>query len=87
MKPVEFKQQNCIIAKNQKQYLQLPSFQDGVHGGRTISCWKLSFSERIKILFYGKIWDYRLNFDKPLQPIKILVDNPFNMKMEKIDNV
>ncbi len=76
MKPISFKEQNCIIAKNQKEYLPLPAWKskDGV----VVSCWKLSFIERIKLLFTGRLWFKILTANKPLQPQRPLIDYPFN---------
>ena len=77
MKPIKFKQQNKIYAKDQKSYLPLPVYEDNEQGGRVFHCWKLSFIERIKVLFIGKLWIKVLNFHQPLQPIKPTVKNPF----------
>jgi len=77
MLPIKFKQQNRVYAESQPEYLQLPVYEDEKQGGRVFHCWQLSFPERIKILFTGKLWINVLNFGKPLQPIKPTVDNPF----------
>lgn len=77
MKPVEFKEHNKVYAKNQKPYLPLPVYEDDVQGGRVFHCWELSFFERIKIFFTGKLWINVLNFKQKLQPIKPMVECPF----------
>jgi hypothetical protein len=77
MKPIKFKQQNRIYAKDQKPYLPLPVYEDNEQGGRVFHCWKLSFMERVKILFMGRFWIKVLNFHQPLQPIRPMVKNPF----------
>lgn len=77
MKPIHFKQVNKVYAKDQPQYLPLPVYEDELQGGRVFHCWKLNFKERITILFTGRIWINVLNFKKPLQPIKLMVNNPF----------
>jgi len=77
MKPIQFKEVNKVYAKNQSEYLQLPVYEDSEQGGRVFHCWKLSALERIKILFTGKLWINVLNFHKPLQPIKPMIDSPF----------
>jgi len=76
MKSIKFKQVNKTYAKNQKQYIPLPVYEDDIQGGRVFHCWKLSFRERFKILFTGKLWINVLNFHQKLQPIKPMVDNP-----------
>lgn len=80
MKPIYFKEHNKVYAKNQKQYFTLPVYEDEVQGGRAFHCWKLSFLERVRILFSGKLWINVLNFNKPLQPIKPMINNPFRRK-------
>lgn len=77
MNPIEFKEQNKVYAKNQTQYKPLPVYEDNGDYGSCIHCWELSFIERIKILFTGKLWVYVLNFGHPLHPIKLMVNNPF----------
>lgn len=77
MEPIEFKQQNVIFAKNQPEYIPLPAYRDNKYGGRIFHCWKLSFKERFKILFTGKLWINVLNFKQAPQPIKPMVENPF----------
>lgn len=79
MKPISFKEQNCTIAKNQKEYLSLPAWKS--KDGIVISCWQLSFIERIKLLFTGRLWFKILTLNKPLQPQRPLIDHPF--KKEK----
>ena len=66
MYPVKFKGSNVIFAENQPQYLPLPAkiTSEGV----VISCWKLTFIERIKILFNGTLFLHQLTFHEPLQP-------------------
>lgn len=72
MKPIEFKEFNCIYAKDQPEYLPLPAYR--TEDGEVTSCWKLPIKERIKILLTGKIFISVLTFNKPLQPISISID-------------
>lgn len=56
MKPINFEEQTTIAAKDQPEYRPLPAMvKPGPHG-EVVSCWGLSFAERIKILFTGRIW-------------------------------
>ena len=75
MKPIEFKEQNCVYAKNQPEYRQLPVYktEDGV----VISCWALTWRERIKIAITGRMWWIVLTFNQPLQPQLPSVNSPF----------
>lgn len=75
MKAIKFPEQNCIYAENQKEYLPLPAFKG--KDGEVISCYKLSFIERIKILFIGKLWLRQLTFNSLLQPQSPTVNYPF----------
>ena len=74
MKPVKFKQQNCVIAKDQPEYLPLPAYKN--EDGIVTTCWKLSFIERIGILITGKIWWQIMTFNKSLQPQRPSIKNP-----------
>uniref|UniRef100_A0A6H1ZCX9 Uncharacterized protein n=1 Tax=viral metagenome TaxID=1070528 RepID=A0A6H1ZCX9_9ZZZZ len=74
MKAIDFKQRNIIFARNQPQYLPLPAHR--ASDGTVTSCWKLSFSERLKIALKGKIYLQTLTFNHPPQPLKMLVSKP-----------
>lgn len=78
MIPIGFKQQNKVYAKDQDPYLPLPVYEDAEQGGRVFHCWSLSWKERFKIFFSGKLWINVLNFGEKLQPIKPMIDNPFD---------
>jgi len=68
MKPIKFPEVNKTYAENQPEYLPLPVFKADTPQGECVSCWKLSFRERIRILFTGKLWVSLLTFNKPLTP-------------------
>ena len=68
MKPIKFKEHNIVYAENQPEYLPLPAHKNATERGEVISCWKLSFKERVRILFTGKLWVSLLSFNKPLTP-------------------
>jgi len=78
MKPIEFKEQNVVFAKNQEPYLPMPAYRDETDmRGAIYHCWQMTVRERIKILFTGKLWINVLTFKKPPQPILPLADSPF----------
>jgi len=57
MKPIEFKEQNIVFAKDQPEYQPLPARRcDDTENVPVISCWKMSFKERIIVLITGKVW-------------------------------
>ncbi len=76
MKPIEFEGSNCVFAKDQPEYLPLPAYQSKGIEGEVVSCWRLSWKERIKILFGNPIFISVWAFHKPLQPQRPSLDNP-----------
>lgn len=78
MKVINFKECNSIYAKDQPEYLPLPSHK--TEDGKVTSCWKLSFWERLKVLITGRIFLQILTFNKPLQPLKMITHNPLRSK-------
>ena len=73
MKPIAFKEQNVVIAKDQPEYLPLPA---KILDGCVTSCWKLNIIERIIILFTGKIWWQVYSYGQPLQPQRPSIKKP-----------
>lgn len=61
-------------AKNQPEYNTLPSHRQP--DGTVTTRWKLTFSERLKILLTGDLWLQLLTFNHPLQPVKLSVECP-----------
>ena len=77
MKLISFPEQTTVIAKDQPEYLPLPAYRCPNSGsGQIVCCWKLSFFERLSLLFTGKIWHQVLTFNKPLQPQKLTTKKP-----------
>ena len=66
MKPIEFDGFNCTYAKDQPEYLPLPVLKTAE--GKVISCWALTWRERLRVLFMGRIWYSVLTFNSSLQP-------------------
>ena len=63
-----------VFAKNQPEYLPLPSYR--TDDGIVVTRWKLSFAERLTLLFSGNLWLSVLTYNRPLQPVKIEVHPP-----------
>lgn len=74
MKPVKFKHQNVVFAEDQPEYTPLPALKIDSPNGEVVSCWRLSFLERIKVLFTGRVWLSLMTFGKPLTPSYISVN-------------
>lgn len=76
MKVIKFKEQNIVFGKPEgwtdEQCCSLPAYwgEDQI-----ISCWKLSFKERIKLLFMGIMWLCIYSNVQP--PVYLTTDNPF----------
>ena len=66
MKPIKFKEQNCTYAEDQPEYQNLPAYKDEI--GTVISCWQLSFHERLRILLTGRLWLGLMTSNNPLTP-------------------
>jgi hypothetical protein len=79
MKPKKFKESNVIFAENQTEYAPLPAFRD--ESGIVVSCWNLSFLERLKVLFTGSIWTATMTFNQPIMPMYITTN-----KKEVLEN-
>lgn len=76
MKPTEFPEQNCVYAEGQEEYLSLPAFQHGDPWGQVTSCWQMSWRERLKCLWTGRVYVSLLTFGQPLQPQIISLEIP-----------
>lgn len=68
MKAKSFKGANVIFAKDQPEYNQLPAFRGKSNEGIVITCWSLSFFDKIRALFFGEIWLQEMTFNNPLHP-------------------
>lgn len=61
-------------AKNQPQYRGLPARVD--EQGVAITCWTLTWRERVKMALLGKFYLTIMTFHQPLQPIKLTMKRP-----------
>lgn len=62
MKPLEFPEQTYVLKANpnQMEIDGTPVGDLGVYtdGEQTISCWRMTWRERLSALFYGRVWLY-----------------------------
>lgn len=78
MKPLNFDAANIMFAENQPQYETLPARVCLIdEDGEVTTCWSLSWKERLKLLFTGRLWLSVLTFNNPLQPQRPSVECPF----------
>lgn len=75
MKAIDFPESNSVYAKNQPEYLELPSYKTS--DGIVTSCYTLTWKERLQVLFGAKIWLSLMTFNKPLQPQRLYVSKYF----------
>ncbi len=80
MIPLKFPYANLLSEKPGE--LPLPAWSDGM---TTISCWGLSWRERIHVLLSGMLWIRQKNLRYPLQALRPQAPNPFP-KMPLVEN-
>lgn len=61
-----------VYGRNQPQYHALPSLR--LPDGRMLTRWKLSFLERLKVLFTGNVYLHVMTFNRKLQPVKVTAE-------------
>ena len=86
MKPIKFKHFNTNFAEGQDEYNSLPALRLDSDQGEVITCWELSFKERLILLVTGKVWMNLISFNKPLTP-SLLSINRKDMYSHKEDKV
>jgi len=61
-------------AKDQPEYIALPAHrsEDGIVTTR----WKMTWKERLQVIWHGSIWLSVMTFNKPLQPVKLDTECP-----------
>ena len=74
MTPIEYGETTRVFGKNQDQYSPLPARVTDT--GEVVSCWKLSFRERLSVLFRGRIFLCVWTFNRPLQPVSLGIEDP-----------
>lgn len=57
-----------VYGKDQPQYLPLPAIRHNDEMGCVTSCWYLSFKERLKLLFTGRVYLQLATFGHSIQP-------------------
>ena len=78
MKPADKAQikgtaREVILAKDQPEYLPLAV---AISDDYVTSRWRLSFKERVKVLFNGNVFISMMNFKSPPMPILPSVEEP-----------
>lgn len=73
----DFKESNMVwkgwpASDGRVEVLDMPAYRDKT---QSISCWKLTFWERVRALFTGRIWLYVLGDGQP--PVYVTGEYPF----------
>ena len=72
MKPIEFKEQTKILKESMKT--PLPVHRSG---NLVISCWSLSWLDRLRVLISGKVWNHQMTTGSHLQLNVLDSESPF----------
>ena len=73
MRAIEFPESTHVMGSGQPEYLPLPAHKSS--NGNVTSCYKLTWKEKLAILFGAKVWVCLRTFNKPLQPQRLYVAN------------
>lgn len=74
MKLIDFPEAHIVIAENQPDYLPMPAY---IYDDQVITCcWKLTFRERLSLLFSGELWHNIWATGNSLQPQRLAVYKP-----------
>ena len=67
-----------VYAKDQPEYLQLPALpvDDGSGHKRVVTRWKLSWKERLRIVFCGDMYLWLSTFGRPINPVALQTTPP-----------
>lgn len=86
MKPIKFKGFNITYGQNQKELEPLPAHL--AENGDVVSCWQLSFKERLLVFVTGKVWEHTRTQHANLQPFRLKAVRPFTRRNRnaKINN-
>lgn len=75
MKPIPFKEANTRLTGVDSPtwdvspgYVSAPVLEIESPHGDIVSCWHLSFVERLRLLLTGKVWVCLRSYNKPLPP-------------------
>lgn len=76
--PITFDEVTNVIAKDQPEYIPLPSYQyQADPQGTVVFCWQFTPDELLAIANNdGKLWHTVLTFGHPLQPIMLSAEKP-----------
>lgn len=77
MNPIRFPEVTMVLAENQPEYLPLPVWCGPAPNVEMISCWRLTWRERLWVLLTGQLWLRQFTFGHALQPQLPQCESPF----------
>ena len=77
MKPIAFPEMTTTWAEHQPPYLPLPVYRGDAAPYEVISCWEMTWRERLTVLWRGRVWLRVLTFGQRLQPQAVEASSPF----------
>jgi hypothetical protein len=87
MKPMSpvvpgFEGEEIVFAKDQPEYIPLPALPvDSAQ--KVITRWRLSWRERLQVLFHGDVYLWVWTFRRPLQPVALETSVPALGEMKR----
>ncbi len=75
MKAIKFKGSNQMFGLKSEVFPHMPAYQS--KDGNVVTCWKMSFAQKMLILFTGKVWVYTVTQNANLQYFKLTPTRPF----------
>ena len=75
MSPIDFAGTTTVFGKDQPEYIPLPARvgPDGV----VLTCWRLSWLDRLKLILGRPLWLEVLTFNQRLQPLRLSVETRY----------
>ena len=82
MQPAQFPEVNVTLAKDQPPYRPLPAHRASftTPGVPVVTCWQLTWCERLRVLVRGRLWLTQLTFGHLFQPIRPEVAPPAELR-------
>lgn len=70
-----------VYGAGQSEYEPLPAWKG--EDGTVLTRWRLSWRERLRVLWIGDVYLFSLTFNSPLQPVMLQVETPVVTQGEK----
>ena len=87
MKPTQFKESNATLTAPQQEYSTdvdaVQPLNIWSNGEQCVSCWKMSWGERLSVLFRGKVWLLVLS-GQTQPPVALSITKKFFYEVERI---